>query len=303
MRKALCHSLVRHAADPEFVFLTGDLGFQALEPLREAAGRRFINAGVAEQNMVSAAAGLAWTGLKPWVYSIASFLSARPYEQIRNDICAHDMAVTLVGNGGGYGYGVMGGSHHALSDYGALLCLDRMHVFVPAFAADVGVIVDRLARFPHPAYLRLGRCELPPDAAWPPYSAWRQLLEGRGLTAVVVGPLAGGLWAALGELPPDRRPSLWVLAELPVAASSLPPLFLEQLGRSGHLMVIEEHVPSGGAAEALLYALAVAGRSPARFSHRCAVGYPSGFYGSQSFHRRECGLDAKSIFAGMDHDA
>ena len=156
MRNLLCQSLTEHAADPNFVFLTGDLGFQALEPLRTAAGPRFINAGVAEQNMVSTAAGLASTGLKPWVYSIAPFVYARPYEQVRNDVCMHDLPVTLVGNGGGFAYGALGETHHALGDYGALLCLENMHAFVPAFAADVPAVVEHLTRFHTSRVLAIG---------------------------------------------------------------------------------------------------------------------------------------------------
>src|SRR5579871_5522547 len=143
MRKVFCDSLVDLAADPAFVFLTGDLGFQALEPLRQRMGHRFINAGIAEQNMVSVAAGLAEEGLRPWVYSIAPFLYARAYEQIRNDVCLHHLPVRLVGNGGGYGYGVMGATHHALEDYGTLLCLQGgIRAFVPAFADDVEAMVQ-----------------------------------------------------------------------------------------------------------------------------------------------------------------
>src|SRR5580704_6871872 len=118
MRNVFCSALIECASNPEFVFLTGDLGFQALEPLREKMGERFLNVGVAEQNMVSVAAGLAKGGFRPWVYSIAPFLYARAFEQIRNDVCLHRMPVTLVGNGGGYGYGVMGSTHHAIEDYG-----------------------------------------------------------------------------------------------------------------------------------------------------------------------------------------
>src|SRR5205807_8814210 len=98
MRNAFCQSLVSQAERPEFVFLTGDLGFKALEPLRDALGSRFLNAGVAEQNMVSVAAGLARTGLRPWAYSIAPFVYARPFEQIRNDVCLHKLPGVLVGN-------------------------------------------------------------------------------------------------------------------------------------------------------------------------------------------------------------
>jgi transketolase len=133
VRNALSSTLTGRAEDPQFIFLTGDLGFNALEPLREAMGTRFINAGVAEQNMVSVAAGLAMSGLRPWVYSIAPFIYGRPFEQIRNDVCLHDLPVALVGNGGGYAYGVMGSTHHALEDYGVLLTLPNLRVYVPAF--------------------------------------------------------------------------------------------------------------------------------------------------------------------------
>ena len=83
-------------------------------------GERFINAGVAEQNMVGGGGGLAQNGPASLGYSIAPFLYARAFEQIRNDVCLHNLPVVLVGNGGGYGYGVMGSTHHALEDYGVL---------------------------------------------------------------------------------------------------------------------------------------------------------------------------------------
>ncbi len=101
MRQQLCDALVARSIKPDMVFLTGDLGFMALEPLRESLGERFINAGVAEQNMVSVAAALAREGMEPWVYSIAPFCYARPFEQIRNDITFHKLPVKLIGNGGG----------------------------------------------------------------------------------------------------------------------------------------------------------------------------------------------------------
>src|SRR6516225_772469 len=123
MRTELCTALVARSKLPEMVFLTGDLGFMALEPLRDSLGNRFINCGVAEQNMVTVAAGLAKAGFDVWVYSIAPFCYARAFEQIRNDVCLHGLPVRLLGNGGGYGYGVMGPTHHALEDYGVMLTL------------------------------------------------------------------------------------------------------------------------------------------------------------------------------------
>ena len=211
MRNEACRCWVELFKARPFVFLTGDLGFKALEPLRDAMGKRFINAGVAEQNMVSVAAGLARRGLDAWVYSIAPFCYARPFEQIRNDVCLHGLPVKFVGNGGGYAYGVMGATHHALEDYGALLGMQHMHAFVPAFAADLATVVPKLAVFPDPAYLRLGRCERPEGYTVPAYAPWRRLLEGEGPVVLVVGPLVGNLLTAFAGLERASRPELWVL--------------------------------------------------------------------------------------------
>ncbi len=293
MRGVFCQSLVEAADRPEFVFLTGDLGYKALEPLRDALGERFINAGVAEQNMVSVGAGLARSGLRPWVYSIAPFVYARPFEQIRNDVCLHRLPVVLVGNGGGYGYGVMGATHHALEDYGAMLCLPHLRAYVPAFDGDLRVQIGRLFTAPHPAYLRLGLSEEPAGVEVPPYAPWRRLTDGEGWVILVTGTLVGGIWDAVRQLDGARRPALWVLCELP--AGRIPEAFLADLDRSRRLLVVEEHVAQGGVAQMIAGALMAGGRSLDRFATRSAQGYASGRYGSQKFHRRECHLDPESI--------
>jgi transketolase len=295
MRNAACESWVELFATSPFVFLTGDLGFRVLEPLRDAMGERFINAGLAEQNMVSVAAGLASQGIDTWVYSIAPFCYARPFEQIRNDICLHGLPVKLVGNGGGYAYGVMGASHHALEDYGTLLGLQNLHVFVPAFSDDLAALIPQLAAFPHPAYLRLGRCEKSEDFELPDYAPWRRLLTGEGPVVLAVGPLVGGLLNALRNLDPELRPELWVLTELPLDANPIPSGFMAALERAQRLCVVEEHVAHGGAGQMLAHFLLRSGISLEVFEHVCAHGYPSGDYGSQQFHRRECVLDPETL--------
>ncbi len=300
MRNAFCDSLVKHAGRPDFVFLTGDLGFSALEPLQRAAGDRFINAGIAEQNMVSVAAGLARQGLKPWAYSIAPFIYARPLEQIRNDVCLHDLPVTLVGNGGGYAYGVMGGTHHAIEDYGVLLSLQHLRVYVPAFGADVAAMVALLLEQQHPAYLRLGRDEKPAEVEVPAYAPWRRILGGRGATLLGAGPVIGGLLGPLQQLPEATRPRTWVVTELPIEPGTIPEPFLRDVRDSGHLVVVEEHVAHGGVAEMLGRALLLAGAGPRRLSHLCATGYRSGLYGSQKFHRAESGLTIADVLKVLE---
>ncbi len=294
MRTIFCQSLVAEAARrPDFVFLTGDLGFMALEPLRDALGARFFNAGVAEQNMVSVAAGLARQGLRPWVYSIAPFAYARPFEQVRNDVCLHGLPVVIVGNGGGYGYGVMGATHHAIEDYGTLLGLPGIRAYIPVFDEDVAALAPRLFEVEHPAYLRLGLAEGPKDVTPPPYAPWRRLEPGNGWVVLVAGALAGGIWAAVRTLEPAQRPALWVVSELPPVDP--PAAFRDDLERTGRLLVVEEHVAHGGLGQMMARSLLEAGRAPGRFVTRSALGYVSGRYGSQAFHRRESGLDPAAL--------
>ena len=300
MRKQLCDALVARAAEPDFVFLTGDLGFMALEPLQAALGARFINAGVAEQNMVSVAAGMARQGLDAWVYSIAPFCYARPFEQIRNDIAFHQLPVKLIGNGGGYGYGVMGPTHHAIEDYGVLLTLPHMRAFVPVFDEDMAAVIERAAAAEGPAYIRMGRGEPPKGHAVPAYAPWRQLTAGSGAVVIAVGPLAGTYIEAFAQLPESKRPNLWAVAELPLERNPLPPALLEQLARSGQLHVAEEHVRRGSFGAELALALLAQGVAVRRFHHHYARAHHFERYGSQTFLRKQSALDAASVVATLD---
>jgi len=299
VRKQLCDALVARAAKPEMVFLTGDLGFMALEALQSVLGPRFINAGVAEQNMVSVAAGLARQGLEAWVYSIAPFCYARPFEQIRNDITFHKLPVKLIGNGGGYGYGVMGPTHHAIEDYGVLLTLPHMRAYVPAFDEDMVGVIKSAGLAQHPAYIRMGRGEAPRDYAAPDYAPWRQLVSGAGPVVIAVGPLAGTYIEAFSQVPAPRRPSLWAVTELPLEHNPLPAQLLSQIAQSGQLHVAEEHVRRGSfGAELALHFLE---RSIAvkRFHHHYARAHHFERYGSQSFMRRSSALDPASMMAAL----
>jgi transketolase len=267
----------------------------ALEPLRAAMGRRFLNAGVAEQNMVGVAAGLARRGMRPWAYSIAPFLYARPFEQIRNDVCLPGLPVVLVGNGGGYGYGVMGATHHALEDYGVLLTLPQMRAYVPAFDADLEQIIRLLMRTDQPAYLRLGLAEQPAWLEPSPYTAWRRILAGNGPVVAAMGPLAGPAADAIRAA--GIAADVWLVSELPLRQP--PQEFLAGVKKAGYLMVVEEHVAQGGLGHALGHLLLEAGEAPRRFVHLSAQGYPSGLYGSQKFHRAESGLSPAAIVAEL----
>jgi transketolase len=300
MRTEFCSAMVALAAREPYFFMTGDLGFMALEPLQEALQARFINAGVAEQNMISVAAGIARAGNKAWVYSIAPFCYARPFEQIRNDVCLNHLPVRLVGNGGGYAYGSMGATHHALEDYGILLTLPGMRTYIPAFSTDLEPMIQLLSARHEPAYLRLGRSELDDESGLPAYSPWRQLQSGAAGVIVAVGPIAGGLLRATGSVAAADRPALWVVSELGGnTPAAIPQALLAAIASTPVLGLVEEHVAEAGFGQQFVHALALLRCPIPTLVHAHARGYPSGRYGSQTWHRQECGLDVPTILARM----
>lgn len=163
MRSALIETLVGLAErDPRVVLLTGDLGFTVVEPFAERFGDRFVNVGVAEQNLVGLATGLAEAGLVPFTYSLASFTSLRPYEFIRNGPVLHRLPVRLVGVGGGFDYGVQGATHHGLEDLGVLRLLPGLTVLAPADTAQLVSAVETTWDLPGPVYYRVAKADPPP---------------------------------------------------------------------------------------------------------------------------------------------
>ena len=303
MRKQLCEALVARSPKSDMIFLTGDLGFMALEDLQAALRERFVNAGVSEQNMISVAAGMAKQGLEPWVYSIAPFCYARPFEQIRNDVTFHGLRVKLLGNGGGYGYGVMGPTHHAIEDYGVLLTLPGMRVFAPVFDEDIAAVVNAAGDAMGPVYVRLGRGECPAGFVVPTYAPYRQLTSGGGPLIIAVGPLAGSYVGPLAAFDEATRPNLWAVAEMPFSHAPLPAALLQQIQSATAMFVAEEHVARGGFASELGLHLLRANIAPPRFHHLCAKAHQYARYGSQVYLRKQSQIDAASLLEMIANDS
>jgi transketolase len=280
----------------DLVFITADVGYMAVEGIAEAYGERFINVGIAEQNMVSIAAGLAREGHRVWVYGIAPFVAFRPYEQIRTDVCLHRLPVKLVGNGGGYGYGIMGPTHHAVEDVGALRVLPNMRLYLPLIAADVPEVVERMVDDPLPNYLRLNAAAQIPGET-PPFAAWRKLKPGRKCVVIGMGPVVGNLYelrdpALLDDL------EIWNVGLLPLEGP--PAELLASIEEKQCVVAIEEHYLPCGLAEALSYLLLNRGVCPRSFTSLHAKGYPSGRYGSQRWHQEESALGGRDLHAHLE---
>lgn len=279
--------------DEKIIFITGDLGYNALENLQEKLGNRFINAGVAEQNMVGMAAGLAYKGFKVFCYSIAPFVVYRCWEQFRNDACLHDLPVFLVGNGGGYGYGIMGSSHHAIEDLAGLSSLQNVKCWIPAFANEVEGSVNEIVSRNRPAYLRLGAGKnLAQDfGQFASLKYLHQAQDSKG-TIVALGPVANNVISALESS--NLADSFDVLTVLTL------PLELNEEGiailrKAKNLLLVEEHVSVGGMAQQLSVQLLENGIAPQKFISLRAEGYPDGTYGDQKFHQKQSGLDEGNI--------
>lgn len=277
--------------DEGIVFVTGDLGYNALENLQALMGPRFINAGVAEQNMVSLAAGLAYKGYQVFCYSIAPFMVYRAVEQIRLDVCLHKLPVYFVGNGGGYGYGIMGSTHHAIEDIACLSPLPHLSCFVPAFKRDVRFCLEAMLAEEKPAYLRLGAAVADPSVA----DSVSDMVSVRHsaapkLTVVALGPaVKNAIEAITGYDDVD----IFTARRIPLR--ELGHAFSKSIGRTGKLLVVEEHVLRGGLSEHLATRLLTDGVSLKRFKSAVAHGYPTGLQGSQNYHQKVNGLDVLSI--------
>lgn len=158
MRSTFVRTLTEIAErDPRVLLLTADLGFMALEPFAERFPERFFNVGVAEQNMVGMATGLAEAGFRPFVYSIATFATLRPYEFIRTGPILHQFPVRIVGVGGGMEYGTNGASHWAVEDVGVMRIQPGITVIAPADYEQVRAALLATWDLPGPVYYRLGK--------------------------------------------------------------------------------------------------------------------------------------------------
>jgi transketolase len=250
MRTAFSRALVCAAqADPCVVLLNGDHGYALFDDFRAACPGQYINAGVAEQNMVGVAAGLAKGGLRPVVYGLSAFVPVRVLEQIKLDVCYEALPVLFVGDGAGVVYSTLGASHQSTEDIAALRAVPNLGILSPADALEMDACMALALAAGGPVYLRMGKADLGAVHDNPPPLAWGELCPIRAGT----GPLA---WIATGSmvsvaLTASRHwpgSALW-------SAPSLKPLsvkaVLDVCHRHQVVVVLEEHSLYGGLGSAI----------------------------------------------------
>ncbi|MBI4678149.1 MAG: 1-deoxy-D-xylulose-5-phosphate synthase [Elusimicrobia bacterium] len=298
MRKAFVQALVELALaerHPRILLLTGDLGYTVLEPFAETYPDRFFNVGVAEQNLVGLATGLAEAGFIPFVYSIATFASLRPYEFIRNGPVLHRLPVRVVGVGEGFGYGCAGPTHHALEDLGVTRIQPGLTVIAPADAQQARAAIHATKDLPGPVYFRLGKDEKPlVPGLEGRFELGRAvcLREGQDLLLIAAGSVAREVVAAADMLSARGVRSSVLL----VSTLNPPPVEDLKAALAGHrvALTVEAHYVVGGLGSLVCEVAAENGLSCRVV--RCGVwSAPDGASGSQDYYYRRHGLSRGAI--------
>ncbi|HCP11405.1 MAG TPA: transketolase [Planctomycetaceae bacterium] len=295
MRTAFIEQLIVAArSNPRIFLVVGDLGYSVVEPFAAEFPDRYLNAGVAEQNMTGLAAGLAAEGFHVFTYSIGNFPTLRCFEQIRNDVCYHKLPVTIVAVGAGVSYGNLGYSHHCVQDIACLRTLPGLSILSPADPGETRHCVEWLSKNPCPSYLRLGKAgeprihDLAPDLQTP-----LKVRNQRASAAIV----------ATGSILCEAVAASDQLAEQGIAVdvfslTRLSPLTSRSLvDLSGYqqILTVEEHVSAGGVGEMCKSLL------PRSIDVRnlSVSDELTSLVGSQSWLRAQAGLDACGIVAAV----
>lgn len=260
MRDTFVKTLLSEAkADPNLILITGDLGFGVLEEFERELPSQFVNAGVAEQSMVGLASGLASTGKRVFVYSIANFPTIRALEQIRNDVCYMNNPVVIVAVGSGYSYGSQGYTHHALEDISAMRALPNMNVVSPADPIETEILTRYLVKDKKPTYFRLGRSgekvlnrEIPQIEE----GRFNQIFGGRDGTILFTGSIGSNVITAHETL---KSRGIEVSVFSVPFISTISELDLKLLDNTKPIVVVEEHTIRGGLTSAILERCAISG--------------------------------------------
>lgn len=296
MRAAFLDTLAALAEENNRIhLLVGDLGFVVTDVFRKRFPDRFLNVGVAEQNLTSVAAGMALSGKIVFTYSIANFPILRCLEQVRNDVCYHQANVKIVAVGGGLSYGSLGPTHHAVEDLAILRALPEMTVVAPGDPVEAAGATRAIALHPGPCYFRLGRGGEPRVHSEIDFQLGKaiRLCDGDDLTLISTGGLLETV-VQTAELLRTRGLNARVLS-----MHTLKPLdrdaVLAAARETRAIFTVEEHSIIGGLGGAVSEVLAESAETPVTFKR---FGLPSAFchtVGTQEYLRAHYGLTPESL--------
>lgn len=298
MRRACLRAIHEMARrDPRIFFIGSDLGHGTLREFQEELPERYLMEGVCESGIVGLAAGLALEGKIPYVNTIASFATRRPFEHIVLDLCLHRARVRLVGNGGGLVYAPLGPTHMAVEDIAIMRVLPHMAVAAPADAMEMAQLAPLTVEVDGPVYIRLAKGFDPVVSAdGPPLEYGRGRIFATGSDALLVstGITLGLVREAAARLAAEGVAA--AVLHLPFVAPLDKERLLDLAAQTACVVTVEEHVRTGGLGSAVAEVLCEAGLPRAlRFAR---VALPDAFpddYGSQAELMARYGLTAETV--------
>lgn len=295
MRSAFSKSLVAAAmADPKILLLTGDHGYSLFDDFRHACPAQFLNAGIAEQNMVGMAAGLAKAGFKPVVYGLSAFVPVRVLEQIKLDVCYEELAVVFIGDGAGLVYSSLGTSHQSTEDIAVLRAIPKIQILSPCDAAEMHYAMAHALQFNAPVYLRMGKSDIGNIHTLPLTQPIGDLIPVRsGADRHTVFVATGSMVKTAALLAPRFGDhSVW-------SAPAIVPLTHIQVASlardSEQIVVLEEHSVSGGLGGAIAEIVGEMRGPRARVIRLGIQDRFSEFCGSYDYLCQEHGLDLDAL--------
>lgn len=295
MRAQFAHELTELAErDPRVVLLTGDLGFTVWETFAERHPDRFFNVGVAEQNMLGLATGLAEAGYVPFAYSIATFASMRPYEFLRNGAVLHRLPLRLVGVGAGFDYGPNGVTHYALEDVGLMRLQPDLAILTPADPAQCTAAVRATFDLDGPLYFRLGRASEPVAGLDGRFCLGHIDLIGDGSDVALI---ALGTMSAEAVAAGDQLAAEGIEATVAVVSSLAPAPVADLqalLDRVSLAVTLESHYVVGGIGSLVAEVMAEMG-APCRLVRAGVREMPRGETGPSAFLNERHAIDAGSV--------
>lgn len=296
MRKAFIEKLIELAEkDRRIHLLTGDLGFFVVEPFAERFADRFINAGVAEQNMMGMATGMAEAGMIPFVYSIATFATLRPYEFIRNGPVLHNLPVKIVGIGGGVEYSHHGPTHFGLDDVGALRVQPGLSIITPCDSLQLKTALGKTWEMPGPAYYRLSKNE---NISLPELNGQFELgkldLIANGQDALIIAMGNAATEAAKAESALRQQGIHTTVALVSSMNPSPEEHLIETISHHRHVFTVESHFINGALGSMVSEVIAENGLN-ARLTRLAVRQNPRGAVGSEQFLKDRFGISAKCV--------
>lgn len=239
--------------DPQAVFITADNGAPTLDQFARDFPDRFINVGIAEQQLIGMACGMAFEGKKVYVYAIAPFVSLRCYEQVKLDVCAMNLPIVLIGVGAGYAYDIMGPSHHTVEDVSIMRALPNLKVYTMADGSSAAALAEVVHQDRAPQYIRFDRAGIPEVYASRPVAieeGMTQLRDGQDVCIIASGVMVHTALAVADILRQTSQLNVGV-----IDAFRIKPMNVEFLKQALHnverVVTLEEHLLAGGLGSAV----------------------------------------------------